>query len=68
VRPTLGTAGELRIEAHLIGFDGDLYGSEIEVAFHRWLRSEQRFASLDDLKAQLFADINHAVMLSTEGL
>jgi riboflavin kinase/FMN adenylyltransferase len=68
VRPTLGTAGELRIEAHLIGFDGDLYGSEIEVAFHRWLRNEQRFASLEDLKAQLFADIREAALLSTEGL
>ena len=60
VRPTVDDAGELRIEAHLIGFDGDLYGQEIDVALTTRLRDERRFESLDDLKAQLAMDIRQA--------
>ncbi|MBI5088979.1 MAG: hypothetical protein HZB15_09015 [Actinobacteria bacterium] len=66
VRPTVETDGEVRIEAHLIGFDGDLYGHEIEVAFVARIRPERRFASLDDLKSQLGADIQQVSTLTSE--
>jgi len=46
----------LVIESHLIGFDGDLYGKEIEVRFMHRLRSEKRFASEQELIDQIAAD------------
>ena len=48
--------GAPTVEAHLIGFEGDLYGQEIEVELIRYLRSEVKFASVEDLKAQLEKD------------
>ena len=60
VRPTFETGRGLLVEAHLIGFDGDLYGQEIDVALTTRLRDERRFESLDDLKAQLAMDIRQA--------
>lgn len=57
-RPTLNNpAPQLRLEAHLLDFDGDLYGREIEVVFSDKLRDEKKFASLDELKAQIARDI-----------
>ncbi len=45
------------LEANLIGFSGDLYGSEICVTFLRWLRDSRRFDSLDELKATVLGNI-----------
>jgi riboflavin kinase/FMN adenylyltransferase len=54
-RPTVeGT--ELRVETHLFDFSGDLYGQEIAVGLIAYLRPEQRFASLDELRAQIARD------------
>ena len=55
-RPTFG-GGRVRLEAHLIGFEGDLYGSRLRVAFHERLRDEQRFANAEALVAQIRADV-----------
>ncbi len=60
VRPTVEHDGERLVEAHLVDFDGDLYGSTIDVAFTRWLRPEQRFSSIDELVRQLHRDIERA--------
>ncbi len=54
-RPTAG-GHDLRLEVHAFDFDGDLYGSEVQVKFRRFIRSERKFSSLDDLKAQLHLD------------
>ena len=43
----------ISVEAHLIGFAGDLYGRTLDVDFLDRLRDTRRFASIDDLKAQL---------------
>lgn len=57
-RPTLQDhAPGLRVEVHLLDFTGDLYGEEMEVTFAAKLRDEQKFASLDELKAQIARDI-----------
>ncbi len=57
-RPTFHTnASESLVEAHLIDFEGDLYGQQISVCFNKFLRSERRFNSLDELKAQLAEDV-----------
>lgn len=45
------------IETHILGFDGNLYGKEITVRFLRFMRPEQKFPSLEALKAQLLKDI-----------
>jgi riboflavin kinase/FMN adenylyltransferase len=61
LRPTLqNTAPQLRVEAHLLDFDGDIYGQEIEIIFLEKLRDEMKFSSLDALKAQITRDIAEA--------
>ena len=53
--PSVG-GNERRVESHLIGFEGDLYGREIEVTLLERLRDEQRFEDLAALRAQLERD------------
>lgn len=60
VRPTVSRELKLHIEAHLFDFSGDLYDQEITFRFLRRLRDEQKFASLDELKAQLHKDAEEA--------
>ncbi len=54
--PTLQDDGERRIEVHLFGFDGELYGRNVRIHCIRSLRKERRFAGTDELKAQLMQD------------
>jgi riboflavin kinase / FMN adenylyltransferase len=54
-RPTVGGT-ESRLEVHLFDFSGDLYGQELEVALHGFIREEQKFESFDALKAQIVRD------------
>jgi riboflavin kinase / FMN adenylyltransferase len=60
VRPTFETGRGLLVEAHLIGFDGDLYGETLRIAFLERLRGEKRFESVDDLVAQMNRDVDEA--------
>jgi riboflavin kinase/FMN adenylyltransferase len=55
VRPTFDPPTEL-LEAHLFGFDGDLYGRKIEVALHAFIREEKKFADVDALVAHMRED------------
>lgn len=55
-RPTVDTAGAPTIETHIIGLDADLYGEPLAIAFHRRLRDERRFPTIDDLRSQLAVD------------
>ena len=48
------------LEAHLIDFEGDLYGERASVRFQAFLRSERKFDGIDALVAQLKHDIEHA--------
>lgn len=50
-----GTAGQ--VEAHLLGFSGDIYGRPIRLDFHHFLRTQRKFASRDDLIEQVTADV-----------
>ena len=54
-RPTVG-GHEVRAESWLLDFEGDLYGKQLTLAFHHFLRPEQKFDSLDELKAQILQD------------
>ncbi len=55
VRPTFDPPKEL-LEPHFFDFAEDLYGQEIEVAFHKFLRGEEKFSSLETLKDQIARD------------
>ena len=59
VRPQFEPPKEL-LEPHFFDFSGDLYGQEIEVALHHFLRPEAKFDSLDSLTAQIEADCGQA--------
>lgn len=59
VRPTFDPPKEL-LEPYFFDFSGDLYGQEIEVAFHHFLRPEAKFDSLEALKAQMAEDCERA--------
>jgi riboflavin kinase/FMN adenylyltransferase len=59
-RPTVNAGPESRLEVNLFDFDADLYGAEITVALLAFLRSERKFAGLDELRAQIAADAAHA--------
>jgi riboflavin kinase / FMN adenylyltransferase len=59
LRPQFDPPKEL-LEPHFFDFDGDLYGQEIEVAFHHFLRGEEKFASLEELTGQIGRDCEAA--------
>lgn len=58
-RPTVDGM-ERRLEVHLLGFAGELYGEEMRLVFLKRLREERRFASLEELKAQIAKDVASA--------
>ena len=60
VRPMFETGRGLLIEAYLIGFEGDLYGETLRIAFVARMRGEKRFESVEALKEQMWADVEQA--------
>jgi riboflavin kinase / FMN adenylyltransferase len=56
-RPTFGSGDVPHLEVHLLDAMQDLYGQTVQVDFIRWIREERRFASVQELKAQVLADI-----------
>jgi riboflavin kinase / FMN adenylyltransferase len=61
--------GKHSVEAHLIGFDRDIYGEQLELEFVERIRSEKKFSSVDELIAQIADDVRTvAAALKTRGL
>jgi len=60
VRPTFESGRGVLIETYLIDFEGDLYGTDLRVAFVARLRGEKRFASIEELIAQMRIDVEDA--------
>lgn len=58
--PTVNEGVESRLEVNVFDFSGDLYGAELSVALHFYIRTEQRFSGLDALKTQIAADVQEA--------
>jgi len=48
---------KLTVEAHILDFDADIYGENIRLEFARRIRPEMKFSGLDELKAQIAADV-----------
>lgn len=49
--------GRRTVEAHLLDFDGDLYGQTVAVRFTRWLRDQRPFPSVESLRQQIRRDV-----------
>lgn len=63
-RPSLQEKhSQIRVEAHLLDFSGDLYDQEIELTFVEKLRDEETFPNLDALKAQIATDTSKARLI-----
>ena len=60
VRPTFESGRGVLIETYLIDYEGDLYGTRLRVAFVERLRGERRFASVEELIAQMRVDVEDA--------
>lgn len=63
VRPTISGGGERLLELHLFDFDDQIYGDQIEIFFHGYLRAERKFENLEALKQQIQADVLNARQL-----
>jgi riboflavin kinase / FMN adenylyltransferase len=66
VNPQFHTTG-LRVEAHVLDFDGDLLGTHVSVSFEHRLRDEAAFPSVDALVAQIHQDIRQTRRLLSSG-
>lgn len=61
VRPTFEFAPVVpRVETHLLGFDGDIYGQNMQLEFISRLRAEKKFSSIQELIQQIQIDIQSA--------
>lgn len=56
VAPTIRQE-DLTIEAHILDYSEDLVGAEIEIVFHKRIRSEKKFSSIDELVKQIAKDV-----------
>lgn len=58
VRPTFeGRSHQRTLEVHIFDFKREIYGQDVELEFVRKLRDERKFASADELRAQIAADV-----------
>jgi riboflavin kinase / FMN adenylyltransferase len=57
VRPMFGEDLEPTVEAHVLDFDGDIYGRKVELELVAYLREEERFDSVESLVRQIELDV-----------
>jgi riboflavin kinase/FMN adenylyltransferase len=57
LRPTVAATPELRVEAHLLDFSGELYGTDLEIEMDCKLREERKFTSPAELREQIARDV-----------
>jgi riboflavin kinase/FMN adenylyltransferase len=65
VNPTFGVTGTTTIETHVLHYDRELYGRQVQLGFVQRLRDERRFDDVDALRAQIEADCRRAERLFT---
>ena len=59
-RPTFDDGNAVNCETFLFDFHGDLYGKALRISFLRFLREEKKFASVQELEAQIATDVQRA--------
>lgn len=57
INPTVKDDDEIRVESHILGYRGSLYGEIIEVRFYEFIRPEMKFNSVEELKEQIKKDM-----------
>ncbi len=62
-RPTVTDDPRRVVEAHIIGFRGDLYGQRIAVVLVKFIRKEEKFASVEELVAKMEEDKLNAIKI-----
>lgn len=66
-RPTVDLLSHrLSIEAHLLDFEGDLYGQRLQLSIQSRIRDERKMETIDELKAQLAEDLASAKAFSAK--
>jgi riboflavin kinase/FMN adenylyltransferase len=63
MKPTVNNTQEPVVEAHILDFDGDLYGKKIKIEVLKQIRGEKKFANLDKLKTQISEDVKQCLEL-----
>ena len=66
VRPTFPSIGKRTIEVHILDFDEDIYGSDIQIGFLRRMRNELKFNSAEELIQQMHKDKELSSVLQLE--
>jgi riboflavin kinase/FMN adenylyltransferase len=61
VRPSVEDGNGITVETNILGFEGDIYGVSARLDFLKFVRPEQKFENLDELKRQIEADIEVAL-------
>lgn len=63
MKPTVNNTSEPVVEVHILGFEGDLYGQNIEIEILKKIRDEKKFGSLEELKTQIKKDAKECLKL-----
>jgi len=56
-RPTVDDGESLTVEGFLLDFEGDLYDKTVRVEFYKFLRPEEKFPTLDALRAEIMRNV-----------
>ena len=67
-RPTVTDNGELRLEAHLLDFNEDIYDRTIEIELVARIRDERRFENIEALRRQLEQDRQNTIKILRKGI
>ena len=65
-KPTVTDSGQVFIESYLYNFTENIYGKKIEVHFLEFMRKEQKFSNIEELKKQLQKDIGLGQKINVE--
>jgi riboflavin kinase/FMN adenylyltransferase len=60
LRPTVEDTDCVNMETHIIGYNGNLYGSGVRVNFYKFIRDEVKFSSIEELKQEINKNIEMA--------
>lgn len=67
VRPTVENSSTVNVETYLLDFTGDLYEKDVKVEFLHFIRAEKKFASKEELTAQIACDVASTRRFFSEG-
>ena len=60
INPTVENGNVPKMEVNILDFDEDIYGKRIKISFYKIIRTEKKFANIDELKCQIEKDVKNA--------